>query len=594
MLSRDHRSQVTDFIKSDPAIYSFYLLKCDQHSQKDTLESYCRFLLWLILAGRKEYKYPLVIPKAIRDIVSSPNSEGRHLLMDVALSSMVGEIKDGHEARARYYFHALPKFALGPFVGRAEIVEFNRSGTILALARLAATFNRQGGDSSAETAHLVNQLARISSAVPTPTMPSVSIVGYHRSVLGLGEDVRSLFDCLLDAGVTAELIDISPMARLDSGDEAVLARFNRAHIYKAFESSRPNGSVVIFCMPVFEMMRTICMLGLVPTRQQYWIGYWPWETTELSPGWINAFEFVSEVWASTRFLYETYSKQTRRPVFHIPLNIQVLAPIEPDGIGSLLGSKFTFLSIFDFNSRIERKNPLGAIAAFCRAFPKKTENVQLVLKAIHGERRSDNFDVVRKAADEDKRIVLKNEVLSGEEICWLIQNSQVYVSLHRSEGFGRPIAEAMLLGTPVIATGWSGSTDFLSEETGFPIGYRLRPVAPSEYPFAAGEWAEPDIGHAAAVMRHLYERGGASPNIVLNAKRLITKLFSRTSIGTKLVERLVAIDQVLTSDDRLRARTLPDDELYTPHDRSSNGLPDFERPQTASLKSGPIELHFGY
>jgi glycosyltransferase involved in cell wall biosynthesis len=589
--SLDPSSLVANFIRSDPALYSYYLLRCDEHTRKDTFESYFRFLLWLILVGRNDYRQPLVIPKVIRDMVSYPNDQGRHSLMNVVLSSMVGEIENRDEARARYYFHALPKFALGPFVSRAELVGFNRPGTLKAFARLAAAQGPQDGESLAEPTCLVDQLGRLSSAKPNAVVPSVSIVGYHRSVLGLGEDARSLFDCLLDVGVAAELIDVSPTVRRESGDESVLAQSDIAHIFKAFESSRPNASVVIFCMPCFEMIRIICTLGLVRTRAQYWIGYWPWETTELGPGWVNSFEFVGEVWASSRFLYETYSKQTRKPVFHIPLNIQVPGPIEPNGLRSLLGSKFTFLSIFDFNSRIERKNPLGVIAAFCRAFPKKTEHVQLVLKTIHGKRHLDDFEVVRKAADEDGRIVLKNDALSREEICWLIQNSQVYVSLHRSEGFGRPIAEAMLLGTPVIATGWSGNTDFLTEETGFPIGYRLRPVTPSEYPFAAGEWAEPDIGHAAAVMRHLYEQGGASPDILLNAKQLITKLFSRTSIGTKLVDRLMAIDQVLKSNDPLCATRLSDGELRTRRDRSPSGL-ELE-PQPRPLKSEPIELRFG-
>jgi glycosyltransferase involved in cell wall biosynthesis len=356
--------------------------------------------------------------------------------------------------------------------------------------------------------------------------------------------VRSLFDCLLDAGVTPELIDVSP---------SVLEKFDQPHIYSAFESSRPNASVVIFCMPFFEMMRIICTLGLTTSSQQYWIGYWPWETTALNPGWIKSFEFVNEVWASSRFLYETYSKHTKKPVFHVPLNVCVPVPMEPEEIGSLFGAKFTFLSVFDFNSRIERKNPIGAISAFRRAFPKKTEHAQLVLKTIHGDLRSDEFDVVRAAMDEDERIVLLDGALSREEVCWPIQNSNVYLSLHRSEGFGRPIAEAMLLGTPVIATGWSGNTDFLSEETGFPIKYRLRAVHPSEYPFAAGEWAEPDLEHAADVMRRLYQSGGPKPGITLQAKRLVTKLFSRPSTSAKLVERLIAISHAMKSGDQSSA-----------------------------------------
>jgi hypothetical protein len=360
----------------------------------------------------------------------------------------------------------------------------------------------------------------------------------------------------------------------------------------SFETLRPNGSIVIFCMPIFEMMRLVCTLGLTRAQGQYWIGYWPWETTELHAGWLKALDFVDEVWASSTFLYDVYSRQTQKRVSHIPLNVHAPAPKEPNEIKALLRSRFTFLSVFDFHSQIKRKNPMAAISAFREAFPKKTENVQLILKTIHGESRPDEFNSIRAAMGEDRRMLLINGALSREELCWLIQNSQVYLSLHRSEGFGRPIAEAMLLGTAVIATGWSGNADFLSDETGFPIRYRLRPVAPGEYPFAAGEWAEPDIGHAAAVMRYLYQQGGASVSITLNAKRVVTKLCSRTSIGTQLVERLVTIGQLLKSIDRLSARTSSDDELLTRQCWSSNSLPDLEQQQRAFTKSDPIELHF--
>jgi glycosyltransferase involved in cell wall biosynthesis len=498
------------------------------------------------MIGRSSFAHPLVIPAGLREEVTSPDTEGRHMLMEFVLATTVGRIADRDEALARYYFHAVPKFALGPFLSRAEMTQFNRLGTPTALARLAKAVDWERDDSLAETAHLLDQLSRLSSTKRTASLPSVSIVGFHRSVLGLGEDARSLFDCLLDVGATPELIDVSP----DS-----LERFAQAQAYSAFESSHANGSIVIFCMPAFEMMRLVCSNGLTRARQgQYWIGYWPWETTALYTGWLKAFEFVDEVWASSTFLHEVYSRQTQKRVSHIPLNVHVPAPREPDEIGALLASKFTFLCVFDFHSQIERKNPIGAISAFRTAFSKKTENVQLIFKTLHGERRPDEFNAVRAAMDEDERMVLIDGALGREEVCWLIQNSQVYLSLHRSEGFGRPIAEAMLLGTPVIGTGWSGNVDFLSEETGFPIRYRLRPVGRAEYPFAAGEWAEPDIEHAADVMRRLYRSGGASSRITLKAKQVVTSLFSRPSVGAKLVERLTAIERPQKNDHRAGPR----------------------------------------
>jgi glycosyltransferase involved in cell wall biosynthesis len=408
----------------------------------------------------------------------------------------------------------------------------------------------------------------------------------------LGEDARSLFDCLLNAGVTPELIDVSPSSLESFGGGQAYSAFETQRPEESFETLRPNGSIVIFCMPVFEMMRLVCTFGITRAQGQHWIGYWPWETTALHDGWLNAFEFVDEVWASSTFLREVYGRQTQKRVSHIPLNVQISEPREPREIAALLASKFTFLCVFDFHSQIERKNPIGAISAFRVAFPKENKNVQLILKTLHAERRPEEFDVVRAAMDEDTRIVLIDGALGRAEVCWLIQNSQVYLSLHRSEGFGRPIAEAMLLGTPVIGTGWSGSSDFLNEDTAFPIRYKLRPVGPTEYPFAAGEWAEPDIDHAANVMRHLYQHGGASSHITLNAKRLVTKLFSRASVSVKLVDRIKAIGEVLESHNRTCTRLVPCDALHSPPPVPSGRSMDLKRQQQVSLDSGSIELHF--
>jgi hypothetical protein len=492
--------------------------------------------LWLIVIGRKEYRYPLVVPDALREAVASPNAQGRHPLMEIALAHAVGSVSDRHEAFARYYFHALPKFGLGPFVSRAEIISTQRFASFEELAHLADTLDSKGIDVPTSTTDLLGQLTRLNAAKSSAVLPGVSIVGFHRSVLGIGEDARSLFDCLLDAGIKPELVDASPRS---------LERFEGAQAYTAFESPRPNASVVIFCMPIFEMMRIVCTSGLIPPRRgQYWIGYWPWETTELYCGWLKAFELVDEVWASSTFLYETYSRQTEKPVTHMPLSVYVPALAEPNDVGSLFGSRFTFLCVFDFHSRIERKNPLGAISAFRAAFPGDTHDVQLILKSINGDSRPDDLNAICAAMDGDDRILLIDGPLTREEICWLIHSSNAYLSLHRSEGFGRPIAEAMLLGTPVIATGWSGSADFLNEETGFPIRYRLRPVSPTEYPFAAGQWAEPDIEHAAKVIRRLYQRGGAS-RTAEKAKQLIAKSYSRSDISRKLIDRLVVIGQCI-------------------------------------------------
>jgi len=209
-------------------------------------------------SSRKQYQFPIVIPQAIREAIASPNADGRHILMEFALAA-VDAGDDHREPLARYYLEAVPKFGLGPFISRSEIVALQKN------LILTETESKAENDKNVSlgTSEL---LGRLGKASPFPMAPSVSIVGFHRSVLGLGEDARSLFECLLEAGIGAELIDVSPRA---------LEAYESSDKYLAFEASRPTGAVVIFCMPVFEMMRLICTQGLAPSGGQYWIGYWP-------------------------------------------------------------------------------------------------------------------------------------------------------------------------------------------------------------------------------------------------------------------------------------------------------------------------------
>jgi hypothetical protein len=101
----------------------------------------------------------------------------------------------------------------------------------------------------------------------------------------------------------------------------------------------------------------------------------------------------------------------------------------------------------------------------------------------------------------------------------------------------------MLLGVPVIATGWSGNADFINARTGFPVRYRLRKIVEGEYPWAAGEWAEPDVDHAATLMRRLYKQGGAEPALVNTARSTVTKLFSPAAISRRLRNHLKGLQK---------------------------------------------------
>ena len=164
--------------------------------------------------------------------------------------------------------------------------------------------------------------------------------------------------------------------------------------------------------------------------------------------------------------------------------------------------RFLFYFGFDFRSFVARKNPEAAIAAFQAAFPPGDDGVGLVIKTLGGADKPDALAALNARVATDPRIVLRDQEYAGAEHATLVQRCDCYVSLHRSEGFGRGPAEAMLLGKPVIATAYSGNMDFMTAENSLLVDYRLMPVRPGEYPGWEGqEWADPDIEQAARHMQ---------------------------------------------------------------------------------------------
>ena len=276
----------------------------------------------------------------------------------------------------------------------------------------------------------------------------------------------------------------------------------------------------------------------------YTIGYWAWELAKFPEEWRSSFGFVQEVWAASRFAYDAIAPATTKPVFLMPPAVAIPAP-EPGVKRADFGlpdDKFIFYFSFDFRSYATRKNPLAAIAAFRHAFPQGDAPVCLVLKTIGSSWKREDRDALNETVRGDPRILVIDQELARPSAIALVALADCFVSLHRSEGFGRGPAEAMLLGKPVITTDYSGTRDFATAETALLVGGELVPVGWDEYPGAHGQvWAEPDIVEAAAALRRIAGDRPLAERLGRAGRARIRQLHDPHVIGARYLARIAAI-----------------------------------------------------
>lgn len=261
---------------------------------------------------------------------------------------------------------------------------------------------------------------------------------------------------------------------------------------------------------------------------------------DLPAKWHDRCNGVDEVWAPTRFIADAMRKVFEKPVLTMNPGIE-LPPFESLAKThfGLDPERYSFAFVFDMNSRMQRKNPLGLIEAFRRAFGPN-EPVELVIKVSPPESfYKDQWQLLRGAIAATPNVKLVDRVLSRPELLALIEAADCSVSLHRSEGFGLTCAEAMSMGKPVIATGYSGNLDFMTDENSYLVQFEKVKLDEDIDPYPKGAvWAEASVEHAAELMRRVYENRDEAVRKGERARADMLANFSVTAAGKRMRDRL--------------------------------------------------------
>ncbi|MBN1309654.1 MAG: glycosyltransferase family 4 protein [Chitinispirillaceae bacterium] len=335
-----------------------------------------------------------------------------------------------------------------------------------------------------------------------------NVVGFISCTIGLGVAARNTVSLLIDCGYKIKVYDIALPGR--SGADTSYSRLF------ADVKEPPPYAVTIFHLnpPQLPQIRHHLHAGFLKGRLNVAVPYW--ELPRIPDSWVPILEKIPVALAPSRFIEHAIACCTSRcRVVYYPqsVNVERAAPPDRRRFG-LPENEFLFVTSFDIGSDLVRKNPIGAIDTFRRAFPGDCPAgfIIKINRTVSGFFFDKLIGKLRGHIGDDARIRIIDSPMSYEDVLSLYASCDCFVSLHRAEGLGLGVMESMALGKPVVATFWSGTADFMTPENSCPVGYTIVTCDPSCNPGISpgnlgfqGVWAEPDGNEAAVWMRKLVE-----------------------------------------------------------------------------------------
>ena len=353
-----------------------------------------------------------------------------------------------------------------------------------------------------------------------------NLVGYLTREMSLGDVARRINDA-----ASAAYINISTIAYQRTGSPVV------EPLLVADQQVGYDTSLAVVTADQFGFLAEDHPMLFAATSRM--IGYWFWELEFIPELMVAAISLVDEIWTGSQFVTDAFAAVTDKPVRTVPIAIPKPNPSTRQRADfpmlADLGDRFVFLVVFDHFSITERKNPIGAIEAFAKAF-RPNEGPVLIVKSMNGAATPEDHARVKRAAEGRPDIRIWDEHLSRADQMALVGAADCLVSLHRSEGLGLHLAEAMWLGTPTIATRYSGNVDFMDDSCALLVDAGRTNVTHGRgvYPETA-VWADPDLNQAAAMMRQIMSDGALRSSL---AEQALIKM--QTQVSPPETGRLIA------------------------------------------------------
>ncbi|CAN5364124.1 hypothetical protein BH11ACT1_BH11ACT1_06700 [soil metagenome] len=367
------------------------------------------------------------------------------------------------------------------------------------------------------------------TSVPRPPQPGVNVVGFLHGELGIGESARLMMGALSAAEIPHSSL---PLRRILQSRQSTEPRAG---------SSDEVFDTTLLCVNA-DLTPTIARSLPDAYAPSYKIGMWYWEAEAFPASQHAGFAPLDEIWVATDFIRDALRPHATIPVTTVtpPLPQAAEDPRVPRSTLGLPDAPL-FLFSFDYLSTAGRKNPWGLVDAFRSAFARG-EGPVLVIKSINADQRFADAERLRLRVANEPDIILIEEYLSATDRDALMATCDCYVSLHRSEGLGLTIAEAMAHGKPVIATAYSGNMQFMTDDNSFPVPSSLVPIGAGHEPYPAdGTWAEPDVDAAAALMRLVVDDPALAAARGARAALDIRSRFSAHAAGERIARRLAEI-----------------------------------------------------